>query len=133
MPNVVQKNIYVKLSDEQAGMHGNFALGIAKILGKKFKTTYDWQRLMLLLTNMRMVCDSSYLIDKQSHHSPKLIELRDILIERLNIKKTNRKIIIFSEWVTMLNLIGDMLKKEGITYTMPVSYTHLTLPTILLV
>ena len=130
LPNVIQKDIYVKLSDEQAGMHANFAHGIAKILHKKFKTTYDWQKLMLLLTNMRMVCDSSYLIDKQSHHSPKLIELRHILIERLDIKNNYRKIIIFSEWVTMLNLIGDMLKEEGLTFTMltgkvPVKKRHL--------
>lgn len=119
LPNVVQKNVYVELSEEQAAMHANFSTGIAKILGKKFKTTYDWQKLMLLLTNMRMVCDSTYLIDKHTHHSPKLAELRDILIERLGIKQNNnRKVIIFSEWVTMLNLIGDLLKKEGLTYTM---------------
>lgn len=117
LPIIVQKNIYVNLSNEQASTHAGFSRGIAKILGKKFKTTYDWQKLMLLLTNMRMVCDSSYLIDKQSHHSPKLVELRDILVERLNIKKNKRKVIIFSEWVTMLDLIGNMLKKENIIFT----------------
>lgn len=117
LPNVIQKNIYVRLSEEQSNLHASFSRGIAKILGKKFKTTYDWQKLMLLLTNMRMVCNSSFLIDKQSNHSPKLIELEDILIRRLNIKSKKRKIIIFSEWVTMLNLIGDMLKKEDITFT----------------
>ena len=117
LPNVVQKNIYVELSDEQAGMHGSFARGIASILAKKFKTNYDWQKLMHLLTNMRMVCDSTYLIDKETHILPKLIELREILIENLDIKNNNRKIIIFSEWVTMLKLIGDMLKNEGITFT----------------
>lgn len=118
LPNLVQKNVYVHLSDEQANMHASFSGGIAKILSKKFKTTFDWQKLMLLLTKMRMVCNSTYLIDKQSHDSPKLVELRDILIERLNIKNSKRKVIIFSEWVTMLNLIGDMLKKEDITFTM---------------
>ena len=35
LPNVIQKNIYVKLSDEQAAMHANYSAGIAKILGKK--------------------------------------------------------------------------------------------------
>ncbi|WP_142783912.1 DEAD/DEAH box helicase [Changchengzhania lutea] len=117
LPDVIQKDIFVSLSDEQAGMHASFARGIASILSKKFKTTYDWQKLMHLLTNMRMVCDSSYLIDKETHYSPKLIELKDILIEKLDIKNTDRKIIIFSEWVTMLGLISDMLKKEGITFT----------------
>ncbi len=118
LPNVIQKSVYVELSDEQAGLHASFARGIASILAKKFKTTYDWQKLMHLLTNMRMVCDSTYLIDKETHISPKMVELREILIESLDIKNNDRKIIIFSEWVTMLNLIGDMLKKESITYTM---------------
>jgi len=118
LPNVIQKDVFVSLSDEQAGFHSSFARGIASILHKKFKTTYDWQKLMHLLTNMRMVCDSSYLIDKETHFSPKLVELKDILIDKLDIKNTNRKIIIFSEWVIMLNLIGKMLKNEGITFTM---------------
>ena len=117
LPNVIQKNIYVSLSDEQVRMHGNFARRIASILGKKFKTTYDWQKLLHLLTNMRMVCDSSYLIDKETDYSPKLIELKEILIENLDIKNSKRKIIIFSEWVTMLKLIGNMLKKEDITFS----------------
>ncbi len=73
LPNVSQKNVYVYLSDEQANLHASFARGIASILGKKFKTTYDWQKLMHLLTNMRMVCDFSYLVDKETYHSPKLI------------------------------------------------------------
>lgn len=117
LPNVVQKDIFVSLSDEQANLHSSFARGIASILSKKFKTTYDWQKLMHLLTNMRMVCDSSYLIDKETNHSPKLIELKDILLEKLGIKNTDRKIIIFSEWVTMLKLIGEMLEKEDIAFT----------------
>src|SRR5680860_668405 len=117
LPNVIQKDVYVKLSQEQAGLHNSFAGGIGAILRKKFKTTYDWQKLMHLLTNMRMVCDSTYLIDKETHISPKMVELQDILIEKLDIKNSNRKIIIFSEWVTMLQLIGDMLKKENITFT----------------
>ncbi|WP_445733532.1 SNF2-related protein, partial [Mariniflexile sp.] len=117
LPNVIQKDIFVGLSSEQADLHSSFARGIASILAKKFKTTFDWQKLMHLLTNMRMVCDSTYLIDKETHHSPKLAELKNILLEKLAIKTTPTKIIIFSEWVTMLAIIGDMLKKEGIVFT----------------
>ena len=117
LPNVIQKDIFVSLSNEQADLHSSFARGIASILAKKFKTTFDWQKLMHLLTNMRMVCNSTYLIDKETHHSPKLVELKDILLEKLAIKTTPTKIIIFSEWVTMLAIIGDMLKKEGVVFT----------------
>lgn len=79
-------------------------------------TPYDQQRLMLLLNNMRMVCDSTFLVDKETFISPKLRELRIILKENLNIPKSDSKIIIFSEWVTMLSLIGKMLREEGIGF-----------------
>lgn len=118
LPNVIQKNVYLNLTDEQAAMHSGFMRGIAKILGKKFKTAYDMQKLMLLLNSARMSCDSSFLIDKESHHSSKMNELEDILFNKLELKKNKRKIIIFSEWVTMLDLIGNMLNKNGLKYAL---------------
>jgi len=117
LPQVQQQNVYVRLSEEQANAHGGYKRGIAKILAKKFKTPFDWQMLMLLLTKMRMVCDSTYLIDKETNFAPKLIELKHILLEKLDIKNTRRKVIIFSEWTTMLRLIGEALEEEGLTYT----------------
>jgi superfamily II DNA/RNA helicase len=71
---------------------------------------------MLLMSNMRMVCDSTFLIDKESHFSPKLHELKHILLEKLNLKNNKNKVIIFSEWVTMLHLIGKMLHECGIGF-----------------
>ena len=74
------------------------------------------QRIRQILTSMRMVCDSTFLIDKETNHSPKLDELETILLEKLGIKNRKRKVIIFSEWKTMLQLIGKMLKTNGIQY-----------------
>ena len=118
LPNVIQQDIFVKLADEQASYHMNFARGIQMILNKKFKTSHDWTRLMLLLNNMRMVCDSTFLIDKETNTSPKLIELNELLIEKLQIKNNNRKVIIFSEWTTMLDLIAEELKQNNLTFAM---------------
>jgi len=41
---------------------------------------------MLSLLGMRMVCDSTFLIDKEPHVSPKLVELKEILIEKMDLK-----------------------------------------------
>jgi SNF2 family DNA or RNA helicase len=95
-----------------------FAKGIQMILNKKFKTSHDWNRLMLLLNCMRMVCDSTFLIDKETNISPKLVELSEILLEKLQIKNNNRKVIIFSEWTTMLELIGEQLKQNGLAFAL---------------
>lgn len=116
LPQVTEITVPVGMHPTQSDYHGSFAKGVASILGKKFISPFDWQKLMLLLNNMRMVCDCSYLIDKETSYSPKLIELKHILLEKLDLKNTKRKIIIFSEWVTMLNLIGAMLRENGIGY-----------------
>lgn len=116
LPNVQQFNIPVKLSPLQADYHASYAKGIASILSKKFITPYDLQKLQLLLANMRMVCDSTFLIDDQTHESPKLDELRYMLIEKMNVQETNRKIIIFSEWIKVHKIIGKMLRDHNIGF-----------------
>jgi len=116
LPNVQQIDIPVAFSNEQREYHASYATGIAKIISKKFLTAYDLQRLQILLCNMRMVCDSTYLIDEQTNISPKMDELKEILLERLDINNTNRKIIIFSEWVKVHKLIGQMLRKNKIGF-----------------
>jgi superfamily II DNA/RNA helicase len=117
LPSVQQRDVPVELSRQQREMHAGFMLGVARIIRKKFLTPYDLQRLNLLLTNARMVCDSSFLIDEKTHDSPKLLELEDILFEKLDLKNSSRKVIIFSEWIRMHKLIGEMLRKHNIGFT----------------
>jgi SNF2 family DNA or RNA helicase len=116
LPNITEITIPVPLHLEQQVLHANFAKGMAAILRKKFISPFDQQKLMLLMANMRMVCNSTFLIDKETHISPKLKELEEILLEKLDLRNSSSKVIIFSEWVTMLNLIGKMLHDCGIGF-----------------
>ncbi len=116
LPNIQQINIPVNLSPLQADYHASYAKGLAQIIRKKFLTPYDLQRMMLLLANMRMVCDSTYLIDDETNESPKLDELKYILLEKLDVQNTDRKIIIFSEWVKVHKLIGKLLRDNNIGF-----------------
>ena len=116
LPNVRQIDIPVELSREQAEYHASYAKGISSILRKKFLTAYDMQKLQLLLSSMRMVCDSTYLIDEETNISPKMEELENILFEQLDIKNASRKIIIFSEWIKVHKLIGQMLRQNKIGF-----------------
>jgi SNF2 family DNA or RNA helicase len=116
MPQVQQIDIPVELAPEQAEYHASYSKGIAAIIRKKFLTAYDLQRLQLLLCNMRMVCDSTYLIDEETNVSPKMEELKHILFEQIDLKNTDHKIIIFSEWVKVHKLIGQMLRQNNIGF-----------------
>jgi SNF2 family DNA or RNA helicase len=116
LPNLQQINVPVNLSPLQAEYHASYAKGIASIIRKKFLTPYDLQKLQLLLASMRMVCDSTYLIDDETNESPKLEELKYILLEKLNVANSDRKIIIFSEWVKVHKLIGQILRENNIGF-----------------
>ncbi|MFZ4548806.1 MAG: DEAD/DEAH box helicase, partial [Bacteroidales bacterium] len=116
LPNVQQINVPLNLSPLQADYHAAYAKGIAQIIRKKFMTPYDLQRLQLLLANMRMVCDSTYLIDEETNESPKLEELKYILLEKLDVSNSERKIIIFSEWIKVHKLIGIILRENNIGF-----------------
>ena len=117
LPNVQQINVPVNLSPLQADYHASYAKGIATIIRKKFLTPYDLQKLQLLLASMRMVCDSTYLIDEETNESPKLEELKYILLEKLDVINSDSKIIIFSEWVKVHKLIGHILRENNIGFT----------------
>jgi len=116
LPQVTEITVPVAMHLEQEMHHAGFARGIASILSKKLISPFDLQKLILLMNNMRMVCDSTFLVDKDSHFSPKLNELKYIMTEKLDINHKKSKVIIFSEWVTMLNLIGKMLHECGIGF-----------------
>lgn len=116
LPAVQEVTVPVVLHDAQAEIHAGFARSLAPIIAKKHKTIYDMQRIQQILMSMRMVCDSTYLVDKETNYSPKLDELQEILLEKLDIVNKGKKVIIFSEWKTMLHIISKMLTSNHIEH-----------------
>ena len=61
---------------------------------------------------MRMLCDTQFILDKETRTSPKLDELKEIIETAL--QEPENKIIIFSEWIGMLTLIREHLIENKI-------------------
>jgi len=100
---------------EQAEIHEGQKKVISTIVSKKFLTEMDLLRLQKALLICRMAADSTYLVDKiPPGYSSKLEEL-DLLLEQLNLEE-DRKIILFSEWTRMLNLIEPLIEKQKMSY-----------------
>lgn len=74
----------------------------------------DQQRLLCAIQNMRMICDSTFLFDKETKVSPKLDELREII--RDLVLEEERKIVVFSEWEGMTALAAELLNELKIGY-----------------
>ena len=114
LPEQVSHEYYLPLTAEQQQIHQGYMAALLAIINKKVITPIDMKRIQTLLLCARMVCDSTYLIDKETNISPKLVELGTILNEI--VIENRRKAIIFSEWTTMTYLIGKMLSDMGIGF-----------------
>jgi superfamily II DNA or RNA helicase len=114
LPEQVTNTYYIDLTREQLEIHQGYLQLLVPILSKKFLTPIDIKRIQELLMCMRMVCDSTYLIDRKTNLSPKLAELQPILADL--VLENGRKTVIFSEWTTMTFLIGKVLSDMGIPF-----------------
>ncbi len=74
----------------------------------------DQKRILCCIQNMRMLCNSTFLFDKKTHHSPKLQEFREIITDL--VLEEGRKAVVFSEFERMTYLAGEELRKLGIGF-----------------
>ncbi|MCD6585586.1 MAG: DEAD/DEAH box helicase [Desulfobacteraceae bacterium] len=107
--------IRITPTEEQLDLQKGYRQIIQTILQKKYLTEMDLMRLQKALLMCRMAANSTFLVDKQSPgYSSKLEEL-DELINQLK-EEEDRKIVLFSEWTTMLNLIEPILEKHQLNF-----------------
>jgi superfamily II DNA/RNA helicase len=88
---------------------------VNSIVRKPYLNEMDLLRLQKALLMCRMAADSTYLVDKKAPgYSSKLEELA-ALIARLAAEE-GRKVVLFSEWTTMLGLIEPLLTSRDVGY-----------------
>ena len=118
LPERTDQIFRVPLTPEQAEPYYEQSDILAALMRKwerqGWLSEIDQKRILCCIQNMRMLCNSTFLFDKQTHHSPKLREFREILRE-LAIEE-NRKVVVFSEYERMTHLAGEELRKLGIGF-----------------
>ncbi|MFN0036673.1 MAG: DEAD/DEAH box helicase, partial [Saprospiraceae bacterium] len=118
LPKRTDKNLIVPMTQPQREMHREFADQVAKLVLKwqrmKFLDEQDRQKLLKNLNLMRMVCDSTYIVDQSTNYQTKVDELRNILSEILEME--GEKVVVFSQWVRMNDLVAKELDDMGVGY-----------------
>lgn len=115
LPERTDEIVRIEATQEQLEIQDANVTRAAQIASKKFMTEMDRLVLMSCLSNARMACDSTYLLDQDAReYSSKLDRLSEIL-EGL-IEDPSRKIVIFSEWRRMLDRIEARLDQLGADY-----------------
>lgn len=118
LPERIDKYFFVKMTKEQWVIHDENGDIVAKLVSKwrryKFLCEADQRRLQIALNFMRMAADNTYLVDKKTIHGPKVDELEIILREL--IIEGGEKVVIFSQWLRMTELVEHVLKRNDIGY-----------------
>ena len=115
LPGRTVKTYFVPLVGEQKLRYDEYRAPAARLIHlakKRPLTPAEFDRLMMLFACMRMVCDTPAILDPACRISPKLEELERILGDLL--EEPDRKIIVFSEWERMLELVRELAAEMGV-------------------
>jgi hypothetical protein len=88
---------------------------VSTIVSKKYISEMDLLRLQKALLLARMNADSTFLVDKRAPGYSTKLERLEELFEELAAEES-RKIVLFSEWTTMLTLIERRIKRFKLDY-----------------
>ena len=115
LPGRTVKTFFVPMAEEQAKRYGDYeytARRLASIAQRRPLTREEFERLQQYLACMRMICDTPAILDPECRVCPKLEELEGVLSELL--EESARKIVVFSEWVKMLELARELAAEMGV-------------------
>ncbi|SDE20652.1 DEAD/DEAH box helicase [Niabella drilacis] len=118
LPGRMDKNLVVSITEEQKAIHDEKKDIVSRLVSKwrrmGFLNEKDRQSLLNNLNMMRMVCNSTYILDQKTNYQTKLDELFSILEELLAME--GEKVVVFSQWERMTRLIAAELKQRNIKF-----------------
>ena len=114
LPERVDQRIFVPLTPQQRVHHDENGAVVTRIVSRWRKTGYlsdaDQRRMQCALQNMRMACNSTWLLDHETDHGHKVDELMTLLDELL--EDPSAKAVVFSQWLGTHELIVRRLAKR---------------------
>lgn len=118
LPSRTDQNLLVPMTGMQMVYHQENADIVARIVRRWRRTRYisekDKRRLTCALQNMRMSCNSTYLLDQESDHGVKADELAALFDDLF--ADPEAKAVVFSQWTRTHDLIIRRLEARGLGY-----------------
>ena len=118
MPARTDTNMYVPMTKEQRAIHDEYKFNVGIIIDKwhrhKYLSEADRKRLLLFLSMMRMVCDSTFILDQKSRHDTKIDEIMAIISTMMD--EGTSKVVIFSQWERMLRILAGELENAEVKF-----------------
>jgi len=114
LPERLDKYLFVPMTPQQMTHTKRIVSWSRAIVAKwrrfRFLSETDQRRLRIALQNMRMSCDSTYLLDHETDFGVKADELATVLGEVF--EQPGAKVVIFSQWLRMHELLVRRLQSR---------------------
>lgn len=118
LPERSDKVLFVPMTKEQRQLHDECQNAVAQLVYRwqahRFLSEKDRKRLLLLISRMRMVCDSTFIIDQKSRFDTKIGEALQLITAMT--ESGDEKAVVFSQWERMTRILAEELDKAGIAY-----------------
>ena len=115
LPERVDNRIFVPLTPEQRVHHDENGGIVTRIVSRWRKTGYlsdsDQRRLQCALQNMRMSCNSTWLLDHDTDFGHKADDLVTLLEELF--EQPHAKAVVFSQWLGTHEVLMRRLRERG--------------------
>ncbi len=121
LPEKIEEIAYCDLSDEQKGLYRETAIRMRDTFYRDLKDDgkpVPYIHVFSALSTLKQICDHPCLISGDtknwaSHHSGKW----DLFVELLHeARDSGQKVVVFSQYLDMLAIIENYLKKKGIGF-----------------
>jgi superfamily II DNA or RNA helicase len=120
LPERLEKNYFVPMTGEQMKYHEENRETVARIVAKwrrlGFLSETDQRILLIALQNMRMSCNSTYLLDRKTDYGVKADELMAVLEEIF--ERPDAKVVVFSQWLGTHEILLDRLDLSKRNYVL---------------
>jgi superfamily II DNA or RNA helicase len=118
LPSRTDQNLLVPMTEMQMRYHQENADVVAKIVQRWRKTRFlsdkDQRRMTCALQNMRMSCNSTYLLDQETDHGVKADELAALFDDLF--ADPEAKAVVFSQWTRTHHIVIRRLEARQLGY-----------------
>lgn len=118
LPDKIEKKLLIEMEKEQKKVYGTYARHVVDIIRNKVKEDeFKNSKIQILsyITRLRQLClDPSIVMNEYTGGSGKIEALVELLSRGI---EEGHRILVFSQFTSVLKNIGNRIKKEGISYS----------------
>lgn len=117
LPDKTEMVLYCEMGQEQRAVYDAFRNEVKEYLNAstESKKNLDTVYILAALTKMRQICNSPALLNDDAYYGGESAKIQ-VLMDEINERKSYHKILVFSQFTSMLDLVQTELIKEKVKF-----------------